>query len=104
MQTLIRLALGVLLAWTLTVDGVQCTTAADLVVACTDPLAITRTITFTIRDDSTSVVRTGTRSFSLGFPGRAVRNSLYHELHRTKYPPLAPPDTHPGTGAVLTLP
>ena len=95
------LTIGLLLAWTLSIDGVSCLTVTDTPIGCGAPQAVTRVVSYTIRDGA-AVIETGAIQAPIGMTNEAVIEGLQHRGHQKKYrPPIAPPVT-PGT--VIPIP
>ena len=81
--------------WTLTVTGLNCTTAVSAPIDCSDVLAANKFITYTITN-LRGFSQTRTRTFPATMNNEALENSLAHELHQRKYAPPAKKSVAPG--------
>ena len=81
--------------WTLTVTGINCTTAISAPIDCGDAMAANKYITYTITN-TRGFSQTRTRTFSPIVTDEVLRHSLAHELHQQKYAPPAQSSVAPG--------
>lgn len=81
--------------WTLTVTGINCTTAVSAPIDCGDVLAMNKVVTYTITNLK-GFSLSSAQTFPATLPNEALHNSLAHELHRQKYVPKAKSPVAPG--------
>lgn len=93
-----KILISILLAWTLSVDTTECRTAANAVIGCANPQAVTQVIGYTIRNDADAIIETGSVTVQVPFIPEGMRGTLRHLLWQKKYPPPPPPPpVTPGT-------
>lgn len=85
--------------WTITFTGQVCTTATATPIACTDPLAAIRTVTFDV--NKAGVTESRARTFSIAAPKGAIVSTIRHLIHQEKYPVTTPDPTVNGTTVTI---